>query len=45
MRCTSEIANVEKQGEVKDFEGKTTAPCKAVAGLQAGSELVYVHIC
>lgn len=44
MRCTLEITNVEEQREVKDFEGKRTAPCKAAAGHQAVSELVYPHI-
>lgn len=32
MACSVEIPNVEEQGEVKDFEGKRTAPCKAAAG-------------
>lgn len=45
MRHTLEITNVEEQREVvKDFEGKRTAPCKAAAGHQAVSELMYVHI-
>ena len=45
MRRTLEIPNVEEHGEVvKDFEGKRTALCKAAAGHQTLSELVYVHI-
>jgi len=45
MRLTLQILNVEEQREdMKDFEGKRTAPCKAAARHQSVSELVYVHI-